>query len=180
MIAENPNCQEWSLQKFYIWSVQKPNSWTYNFAEVSGHNLESFQTWGFCMDFLNHREGGMVFYQVFLLSPLQCTVNEISRQICRGICEQQGGKLLIILFIFRPRIRPLVTRFIFGKVHHCWRAATYKMRMLRVLIYWQGLINYRHQSKMSSSKKIPTWLTESPVYKLWQTTAEKSLDMSIF
>jgi hypothetical protein len=26
------------------------------------------------MDFLNHREGGMVFYQVFLLSPSQCTV----------------------------------------------------------------------------------------------------------
>jgi len=56
-------------------SVQKPNSWTYNFFEVSGHNLESSHTWGFCMDFLNHREGDMVFYQVFLLSPLQCTVN---------------------------------------------------------------------------------------------------------
>jgi hypothetical protein len=26
------------------------------------------------MDFLNHREGGVVFYQVYLLSPLQCTV----------------------------------------------------------------------------------------------------------
>jgi hypothetical protein len=26
------------------------------------------------MDFLNHREGGMVFYRVFFLSPLQCTV----------------------------------------------------------------------------------------------------------
>jgi hypothetical protein len=26
------------------------------------------------MDFLNHSEGGVVFYQVFLLSPLQCTV----------------------------------------------------------------------------------------------------------
>ncbi len=26
------------------------------------------------MDFLNHRERGMVFYKVFLLSPLQCTV----------------------------------------------------------------------------------------------------------
>jgi hypothetical protein len=39
------------------------------FREVSGHNLESSQTCGFCMDFLNHREGGMVFYQVFLLSP---------------------------------------------------------------------------------------------------------------
>jgi hypothetical protein len=29
------------------------------------------------MDFLNHREEGMVFYQVFLLSPLQCTVIEL-------------------------------------------------------------------------------------------------------
>ncbi len=26
------------------------------------------------MDFLNHREGGVIFYQIFLLSPLQCTV----------------------------------------------------------------------------------------------------------
>ncbi len=43
-----------------------------NFVEVSGHNLESSQTWGFCTDFLNHREGGKVFYQIFLLSPLQC------------------------------------------------------------------------------------------------------------
>jgi len=29
------------------------------FVEVSGHNLESSQTWGFCMDFLKHREGGI-------------------------------------------------------------------------------------------------------------------------
>ncbi len=29
------------------------------------------------MDFLNHREVGMVFYQVFLLSPLLCTVTEL-------------------------------------------------------------------------------------------------------
>ncbi len=50
---------------------QKPNSWTYNFIEVSGHNLESSQTWGFCMDFLNQREEGIVYEQVFLLSPLQ-------------------------------------------------------------------------------------------------------------
>jgi hypothetical protein len=28
----------------------------------------------FCMDLLSHREGGMVFYQVFLPSPSQCTV----------------------------------------------------------------------------------------------------------
>jgi len=52
-------------------SDQKPNSWTYHHVEVSGHNLESSPTLGFCMDFLNHWEGDMVFYQVFLLSSLQ-------------------------------------------------------------------------------------------------------------
>jgi hypothetical protein len=29
------------------------------------------------MDFLDHREGGMVFYQVSLLSPVQCAVTEL-------------------------------------------------------------------------------------------------------
>ncbi len=29
------------------------------------------------MDFLNHRVGGMVFYQLILLSPLQCTVETV-------------------------------------------------------------------------------------------------------
>ncbi len=29
------------------------------------------------MDFLNHREGGLDFYQVFLLSPLHCTVETV-------------------------------------------------------------------------------------------------------
>ncbi len=47
------------------------------FFEVSGHNLESSQTWSFCMDFLNQREEGMGFYQVFLLSPLQCAAAEL-------------------------------------------------------------------------------------------------------
>ncbi len=54
------------------------------------------------MDFLNHREGGTVFYQVFLVSPLRCTVTELYRnckrlhefeeiqmssQSCTGDCE---------------------------------------------------------------------------------------------
>jgi hypothetical protein len=38
-------------------AVLRPNSWTYNFIEVSGHILESSQTCGFCMDFSNRREG---------------------------------------------------------------------------------------------------------------------------
>jgi len=61
----------------FLNSVRSPNSWTYNFIELSGHNLESSQTWSFWMDLLNIRYGGMVFYQVFLLSPLQCTVTEL-------------------------------------------------------------------------------------------------------
>jgi hypothetical protein len=46
---------------FGLVPLQKPNSRMYNFVEVSRHNLESSQTWGFCMDFLNHREGGYGF-----------------------------------------------------------------------------------------------------------------------
>ncbi len=37
------------------------------FLQVSGHNLDSSKTWGFCVDFVNQRKGDMVFYQVFLL-----------------------------------------------------------------------------------------------------------------
>ncbi len=45
-------------------------------VKVPVHNLESSQTWGFFMDFLNHREGGLALYQVLLLSPLQFTETE--------------------------------------------------------------------------------------------------------
>ncbi len=66
------SCKTFSMYKKGVTPiVLKPNSWTYNFVEVSGHNLESSQTWGSCMDFLKHRDGSMVFYEVFLLSPLQ-------------------------------------------------------------------------------------------------------------
>jgi hypothetical protein len=69
-----------------VWFLLKPIFWTYNVVEVSGHNLESSQTWCSCMDFLNHREGGMVFFQVFLLSRLQCTVTD-HRNCKRGGCS---------------------------------------------------------------------------------------------
>jgi hypothetical protein len=53
------------------------------------------------MAFLNHKKGGVVYNQVFLLSALQCTVTqcrnckrlgefeevEISGQSCRDDCE---------------------------------------------------------------------------------------------
>jgi hypothetical protein len=75
------------------------------------------------MDFLNHREEGMILCQVFLLSPLHCIVTElrnckrlrefekteISRQSCKGDCVKQGGKLFRLLSGFCPRIRPQVS-----------------------------------------------------------------------
>ncbi len=36
-------------------SLHKQNSWTYNFVEVSGHNLENSQTWGFCVQCLHYK-----------------------------------------------------------------------------------------------------------------------------
>ncbi len=33
------------------------------------------------MDFFNHGEGGVVFYQVFLHSPLQCTVTDLWKYV---------------------------------------------------------------------------------------------------
>jgi hypothetical protein len=37
---------------------------------------------------------------------------EISRQSCRGDCEEQGGKLLKLLSRFRPRIWPQETKVV--------------------------------------------------------------------
>ncbi len=42
------------------------------------------------MDFLNHREGGLVFYQVFFLSPLQCIVTHYRN--CKRLREFEGEK----------------------------------------------------------------------------------------
>ncbi len=70
------------------WGMSTYGDWSFYWSRIhertissrfllSGHNLESSQTWGFCMDFLNQQEGAMVFYQVFLLSSLQCKVAEL-------------------------------------------------------------------------------------------------------
>jgi hypothetical protein len=58
---------------------RKPNSWTYNFIEVSVHNLESFQTSGFCMEFLNNREG--VWFSISFFSFLLHTVTETVKAV---------------------------------------------------------------------------------------------------
>ncbi len=77
----------------------------------------------------------VVFYQVFLLSPLQCTVMhcinckrlrefeeiEISRQSCRGDFEYQGGKLLIgfcLDFVQQFSLCPSLVCFSMDKVYY--------------------------------------------------------------
>jgi hypothetical protein len=72
------------------------------------------------MDFLDHREVGMVFYQAFLLSPLQCSVMKCGQTV-RGCVslkkyKSQGKavefnverrKTLKTFVWICPRIRPL-------------------------------------------------------------------------
>ncbi len=72
--SASPNRHSAAAGRHYLWaggraglinSRLKQNSWMYSFVEVSGHHFESSQTWGFCMDFLNHREGSMIFHPFF-------------------------------------------------------------------------------------------------------------------
>ncbi len=44
-----------SLARGLCWRVLKPNSRTYKFVEVSGHNLDSSQTWDFRLQCLNYK-----------------------------------------------------------------------------------------------------------------------------
>ncbi len=49
------------------------------------------------MDFLKHREGGMVFYQAFLLSPLQCTVETVRGCVSLKKYKSQGKAIEVIV-----------------------------------------------------------------------------------
>jgi hypothetical protein len=76
---------------------QKPNSWTYNFVEVSGHNLASSLKWGFCMDFLNHREGGMV--SIRFSSFLLYNVQQLNWRNCKRLREFEDRNLKGKLYV---------------------------------------------------------------------------------
>ncbi len=58
------------------------------------------------MDFLNHREGGMVSYQVSLLSPLQCTITYVTVELCKRLREfEENHKRLREFEEKRKRLR---------------------------------------------------------------------------
>ncbi len=71
----------------------KPNSWTYNFVEVSGHNLESLRTWGFRI-------------QCFHDKPVSTHFSSKGGGV-KSISRGDRGKLKRLLSQLRSRIRPL-------------------------------------------------------------------------
>jgi hypothetical protein len=58
------------------------------------------------MDFLNHREGGIVFYQVFLLSPLQ----KLKR--LRGIEEIEISSKVVVVTVEEKERRKTLKTFV--------------------------------------------------------------------
>ncbi len=81
---------------------QKPNSWTYNFVEVSGHNFERSQTWCFRSQCLHYNQ----FQATFFLGG-----GGVVKSVCRSDCEWKGGKLWRLLSQLRPRIRPQAWKY---------------------------------------------------------------------
>ncbi len=72
----NFNCRSKILERiqYVLCNIGKfclmPNSWTYNFVKVSGHNLESSRTRGFYMDFLGKGYGFLSHFLFFLYSVM--------------------------------------------------------------------------------------------------------------
>jgi hypothetical protein len=76
----------------------------YNHVEVSGHNLdESSQTWGFCMDFLNHKGRGMWFSSFLLYRNCkrlrEFEKREISSRAVEVTVKYKEEKLITFVWI---------------------------------------------------------------------------------
>ncbi len=60
------------------------------------------------MDFLNHREGGMVFYHCFLLSPLQCTAETVRGCVNLKKYKTQGKAVEVTVIARRRTLKTFV------------------------------------------------------------------------
>ncbi len=76
------NCDVW----YYIGinkTETKPEAEFMNIQFSLGFQGKNLRVLGLevhiCFVFLKHRKGDIVFYQIFLLSPLQCTVTELEK-----------------------------------------------------------------------------------------------------
>jgi hypothetical protein len=106
-----------TLWKKHLWQVLKPNPWMYNFLEVSGHNLESSQTWGFGI----------------LCSHYKPVSNHFSqgggagvKSVSNGDLNSKADKTLKLLSHLRSRIRPLIKK----RLASCLVSSFYKNRQL--------------------------------------------------
>ncbi len=76
-------CSNWVLKR-----ALKPKSWKYNFAEVSGHNLESYEIWGFCVK--------RVWFSIRFSSFLLYSVQELNCRNWKRLRELSQGKVVVV------------------------------------------------------------------------------------
>jgi hypothetical protein len=133
---------------------------------------EFSQTWGFCMDFLNHRKGVKVFYQVFLLSPLKCTVTELETvRGCMSLKKYKSLSKAVDVTVNSkeenssdfcldcPRIRPLGCIFILGKSYAC--LCTY------ICMCWGGNMIDVNLEYMHRCESVPSRFLSICAYSYW-------------
>jgi hypothetical protein len=131
--------------KTKAWRQLKPNSCTCNFVEVSGHNLESPQTWGFRIQCLHYKP------------------------VSNDFCSQ-----------LRPRIRPLATFLLPGKIHRKHETESrHESWNFRYLKKREHLLIFHVRSFFQRAPKILRQCTEHVILNnyIWhlQTIAQKKL-----
>jgi hypothetical protein len=109
----------WLLVTSWYWTVlfctinQKPNSWTYNFVEISGHNLESSQAWGFRIHCLHYKP-----VSTHICSRGRGSKIRQNRTVTVNSKEENSLRLLSQLLL---RIRPLEKFKAFSPESRMWQ-----------------------------------------------------------
>jgi hypothetical protein len=112
------------------------------------------------MDFLNHREGGMVLYQVFIFSPKQCAVTG-TVEICKRLREfkeikSQGKAVQRVEWLWIAR-RKILKTFLLDCVQNFGlrsRRETY-VSMLNYSIKYRSLCCFHRELEMKKLITLP-------------------------
>ncbi len=112
------SCSQWPNKMKRLYStvpVEKPSSWTNHFVEVSGHNLESSQTCGFCIAVLHHRFSSFTVYSNWTLKTVRgCVSLKKTQSQSKALEVTMNGKgenSQDFGLNFVPRIRPPYSSF---------------------------------------------------------------------
>ncbi len=146
----DPSPSEWkNLCWFTSERAQKPNSWTYKFVEVSEHNLESSQTWGFHIQCLHYKPVSNHFFS--------------REREGRGDCEKQGGKLLRLLSKNSASIKGVKKQGKLRRLERCRRKTVHSATIL-----YNGAWNYIMKSgTVEARSESCTQTSENNVELLW-------------